>query len=95
MFTMVVAIATVEIYTIPSGLSFLNWLDYFLYLPQAMYILLFIWLVVSSGMLVWDVRQILCQMRTAAAREDVLYIGEDDADDSRLKTHNYDLHLRD
>ncbi len=45
---MIVAILTVEIYTIPKGLSFLDWVDYFLYLPQAMYVLLFIWLMVSG-----------------------------------------------
>jgi putative oxidoreductase len=45
---MVVAIVTVEIHTIPSGLSFLNWLDYFLYLPQVMYVVLFLWLMVSG-----------------------------------------------
>ncbi len=54
----------------------------------------FIWLAVSSGMVVWDVRQILCQMRTAVAKDDVLYIGEDGADDARLETRKYDLHLR-
>ena len=48
MIAMIVAILTVEIYTIPKGLSFLDWLDYFLYLPQAMYVVLFIWLVVSG-----------------------------------------------
>ncbi len=48
MIAMIVAILTVDIYTIPKGLSFLDWLDYFLYLPQTMYVLLFIWLV-SSG----------------------------------------------
>ena len=45
---MVVAIATVEVHTIPAGLSFLNWLDYFLYLPQVMYVILFVWLMVSG-----------------------------------------------
>lgn len=48
MFTMFVAIATVEIHTIPAGLSFLTWLDYFLYLPQVLYVILFIWLVISG-----------------------------------------------
>jgi putative oxidoreductase len=47
-FAMVVAIATVEVHTIPAGLSFLNWLDYFLYLPQVMYVILFAWLLVSG-----------------------------------------------
>lgn len=47
-FAMVVAIATVEVQTIPTGLSFLNWLDYFLYLPQVLYVILFAWLLVSG-----------------------------------------------
>lgn len=45
---MIVAIATVEVHTIPKGLAFLNWLDYFLFLPQVMYVLMFIWLIVSG-----------------------------------------------
>src|SRR5262245_16945257 len=45
---MIVAIATVQIATIPKGLSFLNWLDDFLYLPEAMYIVVLIWLVCSG-----------------------------------------------
>ena len=38
---MLVAIATVELHTIPKGLSPLDWLSYFLYLPQVMYVLIF------------------------------------------------------
>ena len=45
---MIVAIMTVEIYTIPKGLSVLDWVDYFLYLPQVLYVLLFGWLIVSG-----------------------------------------------
>lgn len=45
---MIVAIVTVEVHTIPKGLSFLNWLDFFLFLVQVMYILIFIWLIVSG-----------------------------------------------
>ena len=45
---MVVAIATVEVHTIPAGLTVLDWLDYFLYLPQVMYVILFLWLMVSG-----------------------------------------------
>ena len=45
---MLVAIVTVELHTIPAGLSFLNWLDYFLYLPQVMYVVIFLWLMVSG-----------------------------------------------
>jgi putative oxidoreductase len=45
---MIVAIITVQIATIPKGLSFLNWLDDFLYLPEAMYIVVLIWLICSG-----------------------------------------------
>ncbi len=45
---MIVAIATVEIHTIPQGLSTLDWLSWFLYLPQVMYVLIFVWLMVSG-----------------------------------------------
>jgi putative oxidoreductase len=43
---MLVAIWTVELHTIPKGLSALDWLSYFLYLPQVMYVLIFGWLIV-------------------------------------------------
>ncbi len=45
---MIVAIATVQSATIPAGLSFLNWLDDLLYLPEAMYIIILIWLICSG-----------------------------------------------
>lgn len=45
---MLVAIGTVEVHTIPTGLTFLDWLDYFLYLPQVMYVLIFLWLMASG-----------------------------------------------
>jgi len=45
---MIVAIATVQLATIPKGLSFMDWLDDFLYLPEVMYIIIFLWLI-SSG----------------------------------------------
>lgn len=45
---MVVAITTVRLATIPSGTSFLDWLDDFLYLPETMYILILIWLICSG-----------------------------------------------
>ena len=48
MISIIVAILTVEIYKIPQGLSFLDWLDSFLFLPQVLYVLLFIWLVLSG-----------------------------------------------
>jgi putative oxidoreductase len=45
---MIVAIATVQIATIPTGLSYLNWLDDLLYLPETMYIIILIWLICSG-----------------------------------------------
>jgi putative oxidoreductase len=45
---MIVAITTVQIGTIQKGLSFLNWLDEFLYLPETMYIIILIWLICSG-----------------------------------------------
>jgi putative oxidoreductase len=45
---MIVAITTVQLATITKVLSFIDWLDDFLYLPEVMYIIIFIWLI-SSG----------------------------------------------
>ena len=45
---MIVAITTVQLATIPKGLSFLDWLDDFLYLPETMYIIILIWLICSG-----------------------------------------------
>ena len=46
---MFVAIATIEIHVaIPKGLGPLDWLDYFLYLPQVLYVILFFWLMASG-----------------------------------------------
>jgi len=45
---MIVAIATVQLATIAKGLSVVDWLDDFLYLPEVMYIIIFLWLI-SSG----------------------------------------------
>ena len=45
---MIVAITTVQLATIPTGLSFLDWLDDFLYLPETMYIIILIWLICSG-----------------------------------------------
>ncbi len=48
-FAMVVAIITVEIpMVIPPGLGPLLWLDWFLFLPQVMYVILFVWLMVRG-----------------------------------------------
>jgi len=45
---MIVAITTVQLATIPAGHSFLDWLDDFLYLPEALYIIILIWLICSG-----------------------------------------------
>jgi putative oxidoreductase len=45
---MLVAILTTKLSTIPKGLSPLIWLDDFLYLPEVLYVLFFIWLIFSG-----------------------------------------------
>ena len=45
---MIVAILTTALSSMPKGLSPLNWLDDFLYLPEVLYVLLFIWLICSG-----------------------------------------------
>ena len=45
---MIVATLTSAISTLPKGLSPLNWLDDFLYLPEVLYVLFFIWLIGSG-----------------------------------------------
>jgi putative oxidoreductase len=45
---MIIAITTVRLTMIPAGLSFLDWLDDFLYLPETMYIIILIWLICSG-----------------------------------------------
>jgi putative oxidoreductase len=45
---MVVAILTDTLSTLPKGLSPLRWLDDFLYLPEVLYVLFFIWLICSG-----------------------------------------------
>ena len=44
---MTVAILTSALSALPKGLSPLNWLDDFLYLPEVLYVLFFIWLICS------------------------------------------------
>ena len=46
---MTVAIVTEALSTMPKGLSPLNWLDDFLYLPEVLYVLFFIWLICSGA----------------------------------------------
>jgi putative oxidoreductase len=45
---MIVATLTEAVSTLPKGLSPLNWLDDFLYLPEVLYVLFFIWLICSG-----------------------------------------------
>jgi hypothetical protein len=45
---MTVATLTSSLSTIPKGLSLRNWLDDFLYLPEVLYVLFFIWLICSG-----------------------------------------------
>ena len=45
---MVVAVLTTRLSAMPKGLSPLNWLDGFLYLPEVLYVLFFIWLICSG-----------------------------------------------
>ena len=45
---MTVATLTSALSTLPKGLSRLNWLDDFLYLPEVLYMLFFIWLICSG-----------------------------------------------
>ena len=42
---MLVAVLTAKLSAMPKGLSPLNWLDDFLYLPEVLYVLFFIWLI--------------------------------------------------
>ena len=45
---MIVAILTEALSTLPKNLSPLSWLDDFLYLPEVLYVLFFIWLICSG-----------------------------------------------
>ncbi len=45
---MVVAILTTKLSAVPKGLSPLNWLDDFLYFPEVLYVIFFIWLICSG-----------------------------------------------
>jgi putative oxidoreductase len=45
---MLVAIATTHLAGNPKGLSPLNWVDDFLYFPEVLYVLFFVWLICSG-----------------------------------------------
>jgi putative oxidoreductase len=45
---MIVATLTSAVSTLPKGLSPLSWLDDFLYLPEVLYVLFFVWLICSG-----------------------------------------------
>jgi putative oxidoreductase len=48
MIDMIVATLTGALSAMPKGLSPVNWLDKFLYLPEVLYVLFFIWLLCSG-----------------------------------------------
>jgi putative oxidoreductase len=48
MIDMIVATLTSAVSTLPKGLSFLSWLDDFLYLPEVLYVLFFFWLICAG-----------------------------------------------
>ena len=45
---MLVAILTTKLSAVPKGLSLFNWLDDFLYFPEVLYVLFFVWLICSG-----------------------------------------------
>ena len=45
---MIVAILTTKLSAVPKGLSPLNWVDDFLFFPEVLYVLFFIWLICSG-----------------------------------------------
>lgn len=45
---MLVAIVTTKLSAVPTGVSPANWIDDFLYFPEALYVLFFIWLICSG-----------------------------------------------
>jgi putative oxidoreductase len=45
---MLVAVLMTKLSAMPKGLSPLNWLDDFLYLPEVLYVLFFVWLICSG-----------------------------------------------
>jgi putative oxidoreductase len=45
---MLVAVLTTKLPAMPEGLSPLSWLDNFLYLPEVLYMLFFVWLICSG-----------------------------------------------
>ena len=48
MIDMIVATLTSAVSTLPKGLSALSWLDDFLYLPEVLYVIFFIWLLCAG-----------------------------------------------
>ena len=48
LFDMLTAILTSKLSALPKGVSSLNWLDNFLYLPEVLYALFFVWLICSG-----------------------------------------------
>jgi len=45
---MVVAILTAKLSAMPKGLSSLGWVDNLLYIPEVLYVLIFLWMICSG-----------------------------------------------
>lgn len=52
----------------------------------------FVWLAVSGGLLVWDVRQVLTVIKHEQ-KEDLFVIDENETESGRLATKKYDLYV--
>ena len=46
---MVVAIFVEAIHKIPMGLDFINWLNWFLYLPEVLYVIILFWIIIMGA----------------------------------------------
>ena len=73
-----VAILMTTLPDLPKGLSPLNWLDDFLYLPEVLYVLSFIWLICSAAGKV--------QCRSLARRQIIEMIARPSTAQSRSST---------
>jgi putative oxidoreductase len=45
---MVVAVLTAKLSAMPKGLSSLGWVDNLLYIPEVLYVLIFLWMICSG-----------------------------------------------
>ena len=82
-FAMLVAIVTVEIpFVIPPGLGPLDWLDWFLYLPQVLYVLIFLWLIIK-GPGPYSVDAVIARKLGVDEEPEVLRLGVDEKPDKK------------